>query len=136
VVIALSHLARGEIPEQTRPCLLGIADDDGIGVRSGILRCQGDVRTAQYHGDAPRTEIRGKLVGAHRRPGNHRHTDQIDLEIRRNHLYAFVEDRQLMLDLVRYQRGERRQGQRRVSQRLLEDSTAVAIERAFRRYQG
>ena len=57
LVVARPHPPGGEIAQQPRPGLLGIADADRVGVLLGLLRHQRDVRPAEHHRDAARREV-------------------------------------------------------------------------------
>jgi hypothetical protein len=79
--------------------------------------------------------VPGKLVAARRASRDHGDADEIGREIERDVGDALVVECKFRVELGRRQRGERRERQRLVAQRLLEDAAAAAIERPLRRQQ-
>ncbi len=136
LVVTPLHAPAGEVAQQLRPGLLCIADADRIGVLRRFLRHQRDVRAAEHHLDLARAVVPGQLIAARCASGDHGDADELGIEIARYVGDAFVVEREVDRELVRRERGKRGERQRLVTQRLLEDAAAVAIERSLRRYEG
>ena len=135
LVIAGPQVAGNEVAQQFWPGIFGIADNDRIGVRLRVVGHQRDVWPTHDDPDPPLPEVRRDFIGALRRTGDNGDADQVDVEILRNILDAFVIHRQFVLDVVGNQCGQCRQCQRRISQRLPKDAAAMTVQRALRRQQ-
>ncbi|HVP73929.1 MAG TPA: hypothetical protein VMS30_09340 [Phycisphaerales bacterium] len=48
----------------------------------GVVRRQRDVRTTEYHADASFSKLGGERIRAHRCTRDHRHAQEVDIEVR------------------------------------------------------
>ena len=135
LVIARLEVAADKVAQQFRPGIFGITDNDRIRMRLGVVGCERYVRSAHDNLDATLSKTRRNLVGALRRSGNNGNTDEVNVDIQRDILDAFVIQGELVFDLVRNQCRQRRQCQRRIPQGLAEDTAAMTVKGSFRRQQ-
>ena len=131
LIVARAHLAGDKVAKQLRPALLGISHHDGIGMRLGVLGHQGNVGTAEHDLDVSLAKPAGQLVAPGRGAGDYRYSHKIAIQIRGNVADPFVDQDQTMFDFARDQGCERRQRQRRVAQRALEDAAPMPVEGTF-----
>lgn len=61
--VDLLELAAARIVENARPRILGLADDDGVGVAGGLLRKSGRMRSADHDGHAATGKLPGEVIG-------------------------------------------------------------------------
>jgi hypothetical protein len=76
LVVAPTHLADGEVAQQLRPGLLGIADAHSIGILHRLLRHQRDMRAAEHHRNAVGAIVPRQLVAARRAAGDDGDADE------------------------------------------------------------
>ena len=131
LVVARLESAGGEIAQELRPGVLGVADDDGVGVRGGVIGDERDMRSAEDDGEAAAAEMIGERVGADGGAGDHGEADQVRVEVERDVGDALVDEAHVGGDIGRDEGGERRECQGLVAEGFFPDAAAVAVERAF-----
>jgi hypothetical protein len=90
------------------------------------------VRATDNDRDATSTKVVSEFVSTIRGSRNGRNADQVDIEVQRYVFDAFIVNAQVVLDIVGNQRGKRRQGQGRVTERFAKNTATMTVERAFR----
>ena len=132
LVVARLQLAVGKITQQLRPGIFGVADDDGIGVRLGVVGNERYVRPAEHDRDAALPKMIGQFISAHRRAGDDGQPNEVGIKIKRHIGNAFIEQLQINGNFRRNQRRQRGQRQRLVAQRFFPDAAAMPVKRPFR----
>jgi hypothetical protein len=64
--VDLLELATVCIVENARPCVLGLAHDDDVGVPGGLLGKSSCVRSADHDGHAAAAKLPGEVIGVER----------------------------------------------------------------------
>src|SRR4051794_19407128 len=102
-------------------------------MRRRILWDKRHMRTSEHYSGSPLAETVRELVCPAGSAGNYRQADQVRLQIKRNLSNALIKQLNIDWQLRRNQRRECRQCERLISQRLLPDAAAMAVQRALRR---
>ena len=89
--VAAAQRATRKVAQQLGPGLLRVAGADRVGMLLGLVGQQRDMRTAEHHLDAAPPVVSRELVGAHGTAGDHRHADEVRVEIARHIAGALVD---------------------------------------------
>jgi len=90
-------VACGQVIEQPRPQLFGLADDDGVHVLQRLVGQRGGVHSAHHDRDGTGAELVGQFIGP-RGCGRHgRQTHQVHLHVGLGRLDGLVNDRHRMV---------------------------------------
>jgi len=102
--VELLHAPLPQVFEELRPCILGLADEDRVGVGGGFFGQQGGVRSAQHDRDAAGAVSVGQLVGVVSGGGVEGDADQVGPGERVRRADFFVD--MLHLPVRRGERGQ------------------------------
>ena len=130
--ISRTQCSRLQIAKQLGPRVLGVANNDAVGVRVRVVWHQRDVRASENHWYAARSEVRGQFVCARGSAGNDRHADHIRGKVQVDVFDAFIDEGEFGIEFGRNERRESGERQRRVTKRAPEDAAAMAIQRSLR----